>query len=333
MPSASSGDRVLSTVERARRVSRRCTSDLRSSASHRSRVSQSAVANASGILDVARHGVDHVGVDAVREHAAVRSGSAAPRVEINRLALLTLGPRDQRVVLEDLQVDEPRGDTERPEHEQGAREGEPRPHREAPVGDRGRIELVVGALRVAYDASVVQRGGAGVERRKKVRRVLARATHRCATTALDGGGVTVTRSMTVDVSCVGGFIPSWRVAMASTRAGPTRNSCSRRDGDGRAQPCLLPARPLPPCRAAARPGAAMRQTAPSPARTRPEHRAHEVALARVIHLAHDGAVLHLLADDELAVQLRPAFRRRAIWRCGRGGCARSRLRKPRWAAA
>ena len=126
--------------------------------------------------------------------------------------------------------------------QQRTHEREPRPDRAAPVGIGGGLEVMVGALRVAHHAGVVHAAGAGFERRKKVRRVLARSLHRCATTALVGGGVTVTRSMTVDVSCVGAFMPSCRVAMASTRAGPTRDCLFEHEvAMDRPQPCLLPA--------------------------------------------------------------------------------------------
>ena len=180
-----------------------------------------------GILHIARHGVDDVAVHAVGQQAPVPiEDGPATRVDLDGLALLTLGAQHEGIVLKHLQVNQARDDAERPEHDEGADEGEPGPHVPAPVGRRRCVDVVIGALRVAHHARVVQCGGARVQARQQIGDVPAGAPHRVATTALVGGGVTVTRSITVDVSPVGAFMCSCRVAIASTRAGPARNSCS-----------------------------------------------------------------------------------------------------------
>ena len=76
----------------------------------------SAAAVLRGVGDLGGHGVDRVGVDAVGEQPAVAiEDLAALGGRRHGAHLLPLGARDQLVVLNDLQEDEPRLDAERPQ--------------------------------------------------------------------------------------------------------------------------------------------------------------------------------------------------------------------------
>ena len=108
------------------------------------------------------------------------------------------GPRNEVGVTENLQVDEARFDRGRPDEEANG----------------------------GNDESALQRRAPGVGRR--LGHVDDSPLYRRATTDFGGGGVDVTRSITVASSAAGATIPSRLVASRSMRAGDRSVSISRR---------------------------------------------------------------------------------------------------------
>ena len=93
-----------------------------------------------GLGDFGRHGVDGVRVDARRQHAAAAIDDvAALGRRLERPRLLLVGARHEIGAAVDLQVDEPRFDAGRPQHEHARRDRGAALQRGAPIVAAGGV--------------------------------------------------------------------------------------------------------------------------------------------------------------------------------------------------